>query len=135
MCSYQSAAWFDVATIARRTPASYAHRKDVVRHLDVLLLDEEVVDRAPRPRLVREVNYGVDALKVLLVLRTVGVDEVDDVNAIHLLSLTVPVADVEGHDVVLRSQLVEHPAGNVSGCSGYQNFAFRHSSPVLLRMN
>ena len=106
--------------------------QDVVGHLDVLLLDEEVVDGSPFPQLVGEVNDGIDSLEVLLILRAVGVNEVYHANAINLLALTIPVTDIEEDEVVSRLEVVEHSAGNVSGGAGYKDFAFRHLRYILL---
>ena len=93
--------------------------KDVVRHLDVRLLVEEVVERVvARAPLVAEMNHAVHALEQARVSFAVRVGEVLDYHAFDLLAAPVDVRDVHEDGFVALAERRQQLVGDVSRRAG-----------------
>src|SRR5215831_1329672 len=75
--------------------------EDVIRHLDVVLLVEKVVQgiRATAA-FIAKMYHGVHALKVPGVLASVGGNEVEHHNVLDLLTLAILLRDIDQDEIV-----------------------------------
>ena len=105
-----------------RGPGVVSGAEDVVRHLDVLFLVEEVVERVSGPPLVAEVNDRIHPLEQRGVGSAVWVNQVLYDDSLHLLTPAIGVVHVHQDCLIAFLERGQQLVRYISGGSGQQDF-------------
>src|SRR5438105_15140273 len=102
--------------------------EDVIRHLDVLLLIEKMVQWVwAAAAFVAEMYHRIHTLKVPGVFASIRVDQVEYHDVLDLLALAILLRDINQDQIVPSPKGRQELAGDIPSRACHQDFSVRHT--------
>ena len=103
----------------------------IVRHLHILVLIEEVIERLALPALVAQMHHRIYSLEQARVLAAVGVYQISNLHALHLLAARVLILNIHQHHLVALPKSRQQLIGDIPGRPRHKHLIHSHRSHIL----
>ena len=106
--------------------------EDVIRHLDVVLLIEKMIQRVwAAAAFVAEMHHRIHTLKVPGVFASIRIDQVEHHDVLDLLALAILLGDIDQDQIIPCTKGRQQLAGDIACRAGHQDFGGRHGLLLL----